>query len=68
MKSKNENEFVIVWSGRTEYFDEIIDTFASAGIKREVDEKNWVIKVERSRYNEAYGMLMDLNTVLEAGW
>jgi len=61
-------EFVTIWSGKTEHFDEILDTLDCAGIKTEVDRKNWVIKVDRKRYNEANGMLMDLNSVLEAGW
>ena len=57
-----------IWSGKTKYFDEIVDTFASAGIKYEANKKNWTISVDKDRYSEAYGMLMDLNQVLEAGW
>jgi hypothetical protein len=57
---------ITVWSGYTEYFDEIIDCFASAGIKYEVKGKT--ILVEEARYNEAYGILCELNSVLEAGW
>jgi hypothetical protein len=57
-----------IWSGKTDYFDEIVDTFECAGIKCEVDKKKWTIKVDSNRYDEASGMLMDLNSLLEAGW
>jgi hypothetical protein len=55
-----------IWYGYTEIFDEIVDTFACAGIKYEV--KGYTISVEDSRYNEAYGMLCELNNLLDAGW
>ena len=55
-----------IWSGYTEFFDEIVDTFASAGIKYEVS--GYTISVEKNRYNEAYGMLCELNSLLDAGW
>ena len=55
-----------IWSGYTEYFDEIVDTFLCAGIKCEI--KDYTILVEDGRYNEAYGMLCELNNLLECGW
>ena len=57
-----------IWSGKTEYFDEIVDTFMSEGIKTEVNKKKWTISVDEKRYSEAYGMLCELNSLLEAGW
>ena len=55
-----------VWSGYTEFFDEIVDTFASAGINYEVQGTS--IMVDENDYNMAYGMLCELNTILGAGW
>ena len=54
-----------IWYGYTEIFDEIVDTFECAGIKCEV--KGYTISVEDKRYNEAYGMLCELNNLLEEG-
>lgn len=62
------NNLMTVWSGKTKHWDEIIDAFANAGIKRDVDKKTWTIKVDSDRYSEAYGILMELNSMLEAGW
>lgn len=55
-----------VWSGKTKYFDEIIDTFASAGIKYEIQGNS--ILVDEKDYSNAYGMLCELNSILNAGW
>jgi hypothetical protein len=57
-----------IWKGKTEYFDEIVDTFLSAGIKTEYDEKKWTISVADESYSYAYGMLCELNSLLQAGW
>ena len=55
-----------IWNGYTEIFDEIVDTFECAGIKCEV--KGYTILVEEKRYDEACGMLGELNNLLNAGW
>jgi hypothetical protein len=55
-----------IWNGYTEFFDEIVDTFASAGINYEI--KGNEILVDKKDYNEAYGILCELNSLLEAGW
>lgn len=55
-----------VWSGYTQYFDEILDTLASAGIEYEVEGNS--IMVDKKDYTEAYGMLCELNSILGAGW
>jgi hypothetical protein len=57
-----------IWKGKTEYFDEIVDSFLSAGIKVDVDYKKHIIAVEEKDYDQAYGILMELNQALEAGW
>ena len=57
-----------IWKGKTEYFDEIVDTFLSAGIKTEYDEKKWIISVADGSYFHAQEMLCELNTLLQAGW
>jgi hypothetical protein len=57
---------VQIWSGSTPYFDEIIDTFASAGIDYEVQGDS--ILVSKNDYSNAYGMLCELNSILNAGW
>jgi hypothetical protein len=59
---------VQIWSGKTDYFEEIVDTFECAGIKCEVDRKKCIISVESNRYNEACGMLYELNQLMNAGW
>lgn len=64
----NKDNFVVVWSGRTEYFDEIVDSLFTAGIKCEVDKQKSTIRVPKERYDEANGILMELNSILEAGW
>jgi hypothetical protein len=33
-----------------------------------LDRKQGTIEVDKKRYNECYGMLMDLNSALGAGW
>ena len=57
-----------IWNERTEYFDEIVDCFACAGIKYEADSENYTISVESGRYSEAYGILCELNNELNCGW
>ena len=65
-----ENNIVYqnIWSGRTKHFDEIADTFGCTGVAMKVDKKKWTIEVDKKRYDECYGMLMDLNSLLGAGW
>jgi len=57
-----------IWYGKTEYFDEIVESFLCAGIKTEYDTKKWTISVDDKDYVQANGILMDLNQLLEAGW
>lgn len=65
---ENKIEYQNIWSGRTPYFDEIADTFGCTGVPMKVDRKKWTIEVDKKRYGECYDMLMDLNSLLGAGW
>ena len=62
------NEMQVIWRGKNPFWFEILDAFASAGIKYAADRQSYVIKVASKDYDQANGILMDLNTELEAGW
>lgn len=68
IQDTGKNQMEVVWKGRTKYFDEIVDTIASAGVKYEVDKPNYIIKVEKKDVSNVNGMLCELNELLQAGW
>jgi hypothetical protein len=68
MKKTKEEKMVTLWSGKTRFFDEIVDAVACAGIPWKVDKEKFIVEVPESRYTEGYGILMDLNTFFGAGW
>ena len=58
----------VIWRGKNPFWFEILDTFASSGIRYAADRQAYVIKVADKDFDQANGILMDLNTELGAGW
>ena len=58
----------VIWRGKNPFWFEILDSFASAGIKYVADRQSYVIKVASKDYDQANGILMDLNAELGADW
>jgi hypothetical protein len=64
----DNNNLYRIWSGKTKYFDEIIDSFECVGIECVVDKKAKTIHIDKKQVEHANGILMDLNEYFQAGW
>ncbi len=62
------DDMQVVWRGKNPYWFEILDSFSAQGIRYSADRQKHVIKVASKDYTRAYGILMELNSELEAGW
>lgn len=62
------DDMQVVWRGKNPYWFEILDAFSAQGIRYSADRQKYVIKVAAKDYTQAYGILMELNNELEAGW
>ena len=59
---------ITIWRGKTEYFDEMVDTLKGYGLTVDADKKKYTISVAENEVTRANGLLMELNSELEAGW
>ena len=57
-----------IWKGKMEFWFEVLDAFSAAGINYSADRSNWTIKVADEQVTRANGILMEINSELEAGW
>ena len=57
-----------IWRGKMEFWFEVLDAFSASGIRYSADRQTWTIKVADEQVNRANGILMEINSELEAGW
>jgi len=57
-----------IWKGKMNLWFEVLDAFGTAGIRYSANRQNWTIKVDDEQVNEANGILMEINSELEASW